>query len=148
MEFSFSYLPPYILFCFYLMDARTGSACQSGAREDRARQLSSVTHSCFAHALPGIITRFFPLVCAFTELPPLPIVDTVVVCDLSSKLEIHKNSLSRFGVKLWNEMLCHIRDLPKKKFRKVLHRLLSNILKREDDYIKTPLIVEKVRLIV
>ena len=30
---------------------------------------------------------------------------------------------------------CHIRDLPKKKFRKVLHRLLSDILKREDDYI-------------
>ena len=29
----------------------------------------------------------------------------------SSKLEIHKNSLSRFGVKLWNEILCHIRDL-------------------------------------
>ena len=66
----------------------------------------------------------------------------------SSKLEIHKNSLSRFGVKLWNEMPCHIRDLPKKKFRKVLHRLLSDILKREDDYIETPLIVEKVRLIV
>ena len=51
-------------------------------------------------------------------------------------------------VKLWNEMPCHIRDLPKKKFRKVLHRLLSDILKREDDYIETPLIVEKVRLIV
>ena len=44
--------------------------------------------------------------------------------------------------------ICHIRDLPKKKFRKVLHRLLSDILKREDDYIETPLIVEKVRLIV
>ena len=59
-----------------------------------------------------------------------------------------QSSLSRFGVKLWNEMPCHIRDLPKKKFRKVLHRLLSDILKREDDYIETPLIVEKVRLIV
>ena len=55
----------------------------------------------------------------------------------SSKLEIHKNSLSRFGVKLWNEIPCRIRDLPKKKFTKVLHRLLSDILKREDDYIET-----------
>ena len=64
----------------------------------------------------------------------------------SSKLETHKNSLSRFGVKLWNEIPCHIRDLPKKKFTKVLHRLLSDILKREDDYIETSFIVEKVRL--
>ena len=31
---------------------------------------------------------------------------------------------------------------------KVLHRLLSVILKREDDYIETSLIVEKVRLTV
>ena len=31
---------------------------------------------------------------------------------------------------------------------KVLHRLLSLILKREDDYIETSLIVEKVRLTV
>ena len=55
---------------------------------------------------------------------------------------------SCFGVKLWNEIPCHIRDLPKKKFTKVLHRLLSDILKREDDYIETSLIVEKVRLTV
>ena len=66
----------------------------------------------------------------------------------SSKLEIHKNFLSHFGVKLWNEIPCYIRDLPIKKFMKVLHRLLSDILKREDDYIETSLIVEKVRLTV
>ena len=66
----------------------------------------------------------------------------------SSKLEKHKNSLPRFGVKLWNEIPCDIRDLPKNKFMKVLHRLLSDILKREDDFIETSLIVEKVRLTV
>ena len=66
----------------------------------------------------------------------------------SSNLEIHKNSLSRFGVKLLNEIPCHIRDLPKKKFTKVFHRWLSDILKREDDYTETSLIVEKVRLTV
>ena len=41
-----------------------------------------------------------------------------------------------------------IRDLPKKKLTKVLQRLLSDILKREDDYIETSLIEEKVRLTV
>ena len=66
----------------------------------------------------------------------------------SSKLEIRKNSMSRFGVKLWDEIPCHIRDLPKKKFTKVLDRFLSDTLKREDDYIETPVIVEKVRLTV
>ena len=59
----------------------------------------------------------------------------------SSKLEIHKNSLSRFGVKLWNEIPCHVRDLPKKEFTKVLHGLLSDILKRENDRIETPLLI-------
>ena len=65
-----------------------------------------------------------------------------------------KNSLSCFGVKLWNEIPCincHFRDLPKEKFTKVLHRLLSDIFKktkRQDDYIETPLIVEKIRLTV
>ena len=46
-----------------------------------------------------------------------------------------KNSLSLFGVKLWNEITCHIRDLPKKEFTKVLHRLLSDTLKRQNDHI-------------
>ena len=56
----------------------------------------------------------------------------------SSKLEIHKHSLSRFGVKLRNEIHCHIRDLPKKKFTKVLHRLLSDILKEEMTILRRP----------
>ena len=34
------------------------------------------------------------------------------------KVQEKKNSLSRFGVKLWNEMPCHIRDLPKKNIGK------------------------------
>ena len=49
----------------------------------------------------------------------------------SSKLEIHKNSFSRFGVKPWNEIPCHIRDLPKKEFMKVFHGLFSDILKKK-----------------
>ena len=38
-------------------------------------------------------------------------------------------------------MPCHIKDLPKKEFAKVLHGLLSDILKREKDYIKLSLII-------
>ena len=41
-----------------------------------------------------------------------------------------------------------IRDLPKKKLTKVLLRELSDILKREDDYLETSVIDEKVRLTV
>ena len=51
-----------------------------------------------------------------------------------SKLEIHKNSLSRFGVKLCNDIRSHISDPFKKEFTKVPHGSLSVILKREDDY--------------
>ena len=56
--------------------------------------------------------------------------------------------MSRFGVKLWNEIPCHIKDLPNTEFTKVLHGLLSDILKRENDYIETPLIIEKVGITV
>ena len=55
----------------------------------------------------------------------------------SSRLEIHKRSFSRFGVKLWNEIPCHIRDLPKKTFKTVLHRLLLKTLEKEKDYSRT-----------
>ena len=36
----------------------------------------------------------------------------------SLKLKIDKNSFSRSGVKLWNEIPCHIRDLTKRDLRK------------------------------
>ena len=56
--------------------------------------------------------------------------------------------MSRFGVKLWNEIPCHIKDLPNTEFTKVLHGLLSDILKRENGYIEMPLIIEKVGITV
>ena len=49
-------------------------------------------------------------------------------------LEIQKHSFSRLGVKLWNEMPRYMPDLPKKKFKTVLHQLLFAILKKEDVY--------------
>ena len=57
----------------------------------------------------------------------------------SSRLEIQNNSFSRLGVKLWNKILSYITNLPKKAFKRVLRKLLFDILEMEDDYIEIPL---------
>ena len=41
----------------------------------------------------------------------------------------YKQSFSRSGAELWNEIPCNIRHLPKNKFKKVLRKLLFDILK-------------------
>ena len=64
----------------------------------------------------------------------------------NSRLEMHKRSLSRFGVRLWNEMPRRIRDLPKKEFKGEIGRLLLNILKNKNDYIKMLIIGQKIGL--
>ena len=58
----------------------------------------------------------------------------------NSDLELYKLSFSRFGTKLWNEIPCHIRHLPKNKLKKkkTLRKLLFDILNSEDDYIERP----------
>ena len=62
----------------------------------------------------------------------------------SSRLEIQNNSFSRLGVKLWNKIRCYITDLPKRTFKRVLRKLLFDILVKEDDYIQIPMIIQKV----
>ena len=64
----------------------------------------------------------------------------------SSDLELCKLSFSRFGAKLWDEIPCNIRQLPKNKFKKTLRKLLFDILNSEDDYIDTPTLIKKVKL--
>ena len=59
----------------------------------------------------------------------------------SSRLEMQHNSFSRLGVKLWNKITRYITDLPKKAFKRVLRKLLCDILEREDDYIQIPMII-------
>ena len=56
----------------------------------------------------------------------------------SSRLEIQNNSFSRLGVKLWNEIPCYITDLPTKTFKKVLRKLLFNVLKKRMPIFKSP----------
>ena len=66
----------------------------------------------------------------------------------NSDLELYKLSFSRFGAKLWNEIPCHIRHLPKnklKKKKKTLRKLLFDILNSEDDYIDAPTLIKKVK---
>ena len=55
-----------------------------------------------------------------------------------------KSSLSRLGVKLWNKIPHYITNLPKKVFKRVLRKLLFDILEKEDDYIQIPMIILKV----
>ena len=63
----------------------------------------------------------------------------------NSRLEMQKRSFSRLGVRLWNEIPCHMRVLPKKKtFKRVLRTSLLNILQNEDDYIQIPVMIKKV----
>ena len=59
------------------------------------------------------------------------------------RLEMQKRSFSRLGVRLWNEIPCHMRDLPKKMFKRVLRTSLLNIFQK-DDYIQIPVIIKKV----
>ena len=58
----------------------------------------------------------------------------------SSRLEIQNNSFSRLGVKLWNKIPSYITDLRKKAFKRVLRKLLFDILEKEDNYFQDPMI--------
>ena len=59
--------------------------------------------------------------------------------------ELYKLSFSRFRAKLWNKIPCHIRHLPKNKFKQTVRKLLFNILNSEDDCIDTPTLNKKVK---
>ena len=54
-----------------------------------------------------------------------------------------KSSFSRLGVKLWNKIPRYITNLPKRVFKRVLRKLLFDILEKEDDYIQIPMIILK-----
>ena len=63
----------------------------------------------------------------------------------SSRLEIQNNSFSRLGVKLWNKIPSYITTLPKKAFKRIVRKLLFDVLEMEDDYIEISLIIKKLR---
>ena len=62
-------------------------------------------------------------------------------------IEVQNNSFSPLGVKQWNKIPSSITNLPKKAFKRVLRKLLFDILEMEDDYIEIPLIIKKTRVL-
>ena len=52
-----------------------------------------------------------------------------------SRHETQNNSFSWLGVKLWNKIPSYIRNLRKKAFKRILRKLLFDVLEMEDDYI-------------
>ena len=47
---------------------------------------------------------------------------------------------------MWNEILSTLRNLPTKVFKTQIRQLLLHILVQENDYIETPIIIQKVGL--
>ena len=46
------------------------------------------------------------------------------------------------GVKLWNKIPSYITNLPKKAFKRIVRKLLFDVLEMEDDYIEISLIIK------
>ena len=47
---------------------------------------------------------------------------------------------------MWKEIPRGLRNLPKKEFKREIRWLLLDILVKENDYIETPIIIQKVGL--
>lgn len=64
-----------------------------------------------------------------------------------SRLQLHKHAFSSVGIKLWNEIPKQLRELPKRIFKRKLRQTLFEILKEEDSYVETPVIIYKIKTI-
>jgi len=62
----------------------------------------------------------------------------------SSRLEIHKRSLSRFGVKLWNEIGVASEIYPRRNLKEKFAEFSLDILGKEHDHVETPISVHLV----
>ena len=62
----------------------------------------------------------------------------------SSSLSLNQSSFARFGAKLWNSCQDKFRQLPKSAFKKLVHGLLLSILEAEDNYVETPILLDKI----
>ena len=62
----------------------------------------------------------------------------------SSSLSLNQRSFARFGAKLWNSFQNKFRQLSKSAFKTHVHDLLFLMMEAEDDYVETPILVNKI----
>ena len=62
-----------------------------------------------------------------------------------SRLEIKRNSFSRVGARLWNELPTKLRMQPKIKFKKKIRWILFHILELEDNYIDVEILIRQLK---
>ena len=107
--------------------------------------LAVLMHDVNAQKVPPNISKLFQYTCD---------VHTYNTRSSSSKkffmnsvnLELRKKSLAIYGSKLWNEIPDPLKKLPKPVFKRTLTEKLLNILREEDTYIESPIIIEKLKL--
>ena len=61
-----------------------------------------------------------------------------------SRLNQNHGSFAKFGAKLWNSICDEPRHLPKRAFKKHINDMLFSLLEAEDDYIESPILLQKI----
>ena len=61
-----------------------------------------------------------------------------------SRLNQNHGSFAKFGAKLWNCICDKFRQLPKRAFKKHINDMLFSLLEAEDDYVESPILLQKI----
>ena len=56
----------------------------------------------------------------------------------------HGSFASNFGAKLWNSICAKFRQPPKRAFKKHINDMLFSLLEAKDDYVKSPILLQKI----
>ena len=64
-----------------------------------------------------------------------------------SRLKQQKDSFSRVGVKIWNEIPDDLRELTKSSFKAKINNVLFQVLENEDIYVDVPTLIRTIKLL-
>ena len=56
----------------------------------------------------------------------------------------HGSFANNFGAKLWNSICAKFRQPPKRAFKKHINDMLFSLLEAKDDYVKSPILLQKI----